>query len=111
MGLTGLEKERPEILKQKPSAGENLRVESVGNHCKGTKFLNGNALIDNELHQIFDEIARPIEGVFYGRFDMKIESVELLKKGIGTISPTLKSVILTLVILLNSSFPASQSPF
>jgi hypothetical protein len=61
--------------------GEHRVLEPIGNHCRGTKFLDNNSLINSQLHQIFDKIAKPIEGFHYGRFDMKVKSIDDLYQG------------------------------
>ncbi|MCB0474419.1 MAG: D-alanine--D-alanine ligase [Flavobacteriaceae bacterium] len=64
-----------------PEYGEKVKLSSIGNHSKGTRFINGNHLIDSELEQTFDRLAKSIEGFYYGRFDLKYRSWEELKKG------------------------------
>lgn len=64
-----------------PRRGENVLLEPLGNHCKGTKFINGNHLITEELGSVFDTIMKDVEGFYYGRFDLKVSSVEDLYKG------------------------------
>ncbi|MCU0467896.1 MAG: hypothetical protein MUF58_04775 [Arcicella sp.] len=66
-----------EIIK----AGEKRILEPIGNHCRGTKFLDNNFLINKQLHDVFNKIALPIEGFHYGRFDMKVKTIEDLYEG------------------------------
>ena len=61
--------------------GEEKLLQPIGNHCKGTKFLSGQHLINKQLVTVFDEIASTIEGFNFGRFDLKVSSVEDLMKG------------------------------
>ena len=56
-------------------------LEPIGNHCRGTTFLNGNNLINRELEHVFDQIAGSIEGFYYGRFDVKVSSLDDLYAG------------------------------
>lgn len=63
--------------------GETMLLEPIGNHCRGTKFLNENNRITQELIAVFDRITAPIEGFYYGRFDLKAQSWEQLYKGEG----------------------------
>jgi len=79
--LERFEKTAPDLLSQIPPKGEIVELEPIGNHCRGTKFLNGNHLIDEELHAVFNRIAAQMEGIYYGRFDMKCASVEAVRKG------------------------------
>jgi hypothetical protein len=79
--LQRFEKEQPALLKLVPEKGQVLELEPIGNHCRGTKFLNGNHLIDDEIHNVFNRIASQMEGIHYGRFDLRCQSVEALRKG------------------------------
>ena len=62
-------------------AGEILTLVSIGNHCRGTKFLNANRLITPELTRIFDRISAPVAGFYYGRYDLRCRSVADLYAG------------------------------
>ncbi len=75
--------QHPELLSKIPAPGETLELEPIGNHCRGTRFLNGNHHIDTALTAVFDAVARQMEGIHYGRFDLKCRSVEDLRKGDG----------------------------
>lgn len=79
--LERFEKSFSELLNEVPEVGEFVELEPIGNHCRGTKFLNGNHLIDEKLTEVFNQIASKMEGVHYGRFDMKCESEEAVKNG------------------------------
>ena len=61
--------------------GEKLALEPIGNHCRGTTFYNANQLINDNLTDIFDKIAKQIDGYFYGRFDLKVPSLPDLYAG------------------------------
>jgi hypothetical protein len=71
----------PELLRTVLGQGEVRLLEPIGNHCRGTKFLNGNHLITPELNHIFDKISEKIEGFYYGRFDLRVKSTEDLYAG------------------------------
>lgn len=64
-----------------PHEGEKVKLEVIGNHCLGTKFINGNHLINEKLHNVFNKIANSIEGFYYGRFDLKVKSLADLYNG------------------------------
>lgn len=55
----------------------------IGNHSLGTKFLNGNHLINKQLTDVFDNISHSIEGFHYGRFDIRCKSLKELYEGKG----------------------------
>ncbi len=56
-------------------------LEPIGNHCRGTKFIDNNFLINEELNRVFDKICLPIKGFYYGRFDLKVKDIESLYQG------------------------------
>ena len=58
-------------------------LEPIGNHCRGTKFLDANHLITEKNIAAFDEIMKPLENYYYGRFDIKVSSLEDFKEGKG----------------------------
>ena len=68
-------------IKQVPKKGEKIELEPIGNHNRGTTFLNGEHLITDKLIKVFDELSKQIEGFHYGRFDLRGESMEEIYKG------------------------------
>lgn len=62
-------------------AGEKIELISIGNHCLGTKFLNANHLITEKLSASFDRISQEVEGFFFGRFDLRVATLEDLENG------------------------------
>lgn len=79
--LERFRKNYPELLAKVPANGELVELEPIGNHSRGTTFLNGNQYIDQTLTTVFDELSKNMHGIHYGRFDMKCESMERLKQG------------------------------
>ncbi len=79
--LEAMRKRLGEGIKKVYPKGEKVLLEPIGNHCRGTKFINANALINDTLHEVFNKIALPIEGFHYGRFDMRVRSLEDLYEG------------------------------
>src|SRR5690606_16022218 len=53
--------------------GEVVELVSIGNHCLGTKFLDGSHLITDELCSSFDRISRQIPDFYFGRYDLRSE--------------------------------------
>ena len=68
-------------LNQVIKKGEKIELEPIGNHNRGTTFLNGNHLINEKLRKVFDELANNIEGFYYGRYDIRAENFEAIQKG------------------------------
>lgn len=81
MQLKRLMQQHSGLMSSIPESGKTLLVEPVGNHCRGTLFLNGNHLINSKLVQVFDKITENMDAFFYGRFDLKVNSLEDLYLG------------------------------
>ncbi|WGH75850.1 D-alanine--D-alanine ligase [Tenacibaculum tangerinum] len=71
-----------EKLTHIPSKNEVVKLTSVGNHSKGTQFINGNHLISEKLTNTFDKLSNSIPGWYYGRVDLKYNSFEELENDI-----------------------------
>lgn len=69
-----------EIAGDIPKNGEEVLVEAIGNHCRGTTFLNYNHWIDEELHLAFDHISSQIRDFYFGRFDLRCASIDSLRQ-------------------------------
>ncbi|WP_372745466.1 D-alanine--D-alanine ligase [Lutibacter sp.] len=61
--------------------GEKIILNVIGNHSKGTQFINGNHLINNDLVNFLNSLNTQIDGWFYGRIDVKYHSFDELLKG------------------------------
>ncbi|MBX7242163.1 MAG: D-alanine--D-alanine ligase [Bacteroidia bacterium] len=61
--------------------GEIKELVSIGNHARGTTFLNGNYLISETLTNTIDQIAQGIPGFYIGRFDLKAANIEAVCRG------------------------------
>jgi len=61
--------------------GYTLELDAIGNHCRGTTFLNGNHLINEDLESIFDRISLAMKVHFFGRFDLRVASLQDLYNG------------------------------
>ena len=62
-------------------AGEEKVLEEIGNHNRGTTFLDAHELICEELVQRFDEGASTLHEWYFGRFDVRTASYEEMLKG------------------------------
>ncbi|MEM9897697.1 MAG: hypothetical protein AAF789_15165, partial [Bacteroidota bacterium] len=59
---------------------QELLIEPIGNHCRGTVFFDDNEKITDSLTTAFDQIARQIPDFYFGRFDLKCKSYDSLSK-------------------------------
>ena len=71
------------LLNTIPGLGEKVNLGIVGNHAKGTRFINSNAAVTDALVATFDKISQSIDGFYYGRFDLKCTSFDALSTGKG----------------------------
>lgn len=60
---------------------KEITLSIIGNHSKGTQFLNGNYLINNDLEKFMDKICLSMKGWYYGRLDIKYKNLENLLQG------------------------------
>ncbi|MDI1233498.1 MAG: hypothetical protein PSX81_04400 [bacterium] len=70
-----------DAINRVPADSENVLLEPIGNHCRGTRFINFNHLITDDLNTTFNKISLPIKGFYYGRFDLKVKSLADFQKG------------------------------
>lgn len=64
-----------------PKIDERIKLSSIGNHSKGTKFINGNHLINTQLENSLNTLNHEVNGWFYGRLDVKYDTLEDLYNG------------------------------
>lgn len=62
------------------AVGEVKLLEPIGNHSRGTKFIDGSHLIDEKIIKLVQFILQGKEGINYGRFDIKYNSIASLKE-------------------------------
>ena len=66
-----------------PAMGEKVVLVPIGNHSRGAKFIDACHLIDDELTKAIDDLSKQIPGFYFGRYDLRCESLDSLKKGTG----------------------------
>lgn len=64
-----------------PPKGVQVNLGFMGNHCRGSMFLDGAALITPELTAAINAIATNAPGFHFGRFDIRYSNVEAFKAG------------------------------
>lgn len=62
-------------------AGERVELVSIGNHALGTRFINANHLINPGLSRTFDKISSSIPGFYFGRYDLRCNTLSDLYNG------------------------------
>ncbi len=61
--------------------GQVLELVAIGNHSRGTKFLNACSLISPHVTRLFDGISRDVDGFYFGRYDIRCRSISDLSTG------------------------------
>ena len=76
---------RHDLLARVPTVDEEVVVEPIGNHCRGTLFFDACALSTPSLERAMDELLANAEGLYYGRVDIRAESEEAFRAGRFTV--------------------------
>ncbi|HUP22447.1 MAG TPA: alpha/beta fold hydrolase [Thermoanaerobaculia bacterium] len=74
-------RERPDAARFVPAAGENVPLVDVGTHARGCIFLDGSEHLTTELEAAMDRLADAYPGFDFGRLDVKVDSLEALRRG------------------------------
>lgn len=76
-----LKQELKEKMNQVLAPGEQLNLVPYGNHCRGSKFIDASHYITPQLIETFNQICSEIDGFYFGRMDIMLESYAQLEKG------------------------------
>ena len=68
-------------LDRVPAEGEEVVLEERGNHCFGCEFRDGAHLETPALAAAIDEVSRSLDGFFFGRYDIRGDSMEDIQAG------------------------------
>lgn len=66
-----------------PQAGELIRLSFIGSLRVGGLYRDATSMITPELNERFDKIAQSMPEFYFGRFDIRFESIEKLSAGEG----------------------------
>jgi pimeloyl-ACP methyl ester carboxylesterase/membrane protein DedA with SNARE-associated domain len=70
------ERKNAERVAEVLAAGERVQLVEIGTHCRGAIFLDGGRTITPALEKAIDGIAKSFNGFFFGRFDIRVATVE-----------------------------------
>ncbi len=76
-----LEKTEPRMLDRVISHGKLFTVSPYGNHARGALFLDHSSSVNPVLVRVINEIGTLMPSFYYGRFDIRYQSRELLEQG------------------------------
>lgn len=70
-------------LDEVPAQGARVRLVFVGNHCKGSLFQDGTALVTPALSAWLERLARALPEFHFGRVDVRFASLAALRRAEG----------------------------
>ena len=73
--------ENADRLESIPPSGTRVPIIDIGTHSRGAIFLDGEAMMTDQLEQSIDQICRGIDGFYFGRFDIRFSSLDDFRAG------------------------------
>jgi hypothetical protein len=70
-----------DIMRSIPLNGEYITPVDIGNHARGSLFLNRSDRITDNLTAMMDQLCKPVPGFYFGRLDIRFRSWDLLERG------------------------------
>ena len=64
-----------------PRAGERVPLAELGTHCRGAVFLDGTELATSRLAAAIDRVSKDFKGFFFGRYDIRVPTIEDFREG------------------------------
>tara|TARA_R110002096_G_scaffold4501_25_gene21221 strand:+ start:22463 stop:24235 length:1773 start_codon:yes stop_codon:yes gene_type:complete len=64
-----------------PDDGEHVTLTEVGTHCRGALFTDARDLLTEPLLDAIDDLTRQFDGFYFGRYDLRVPSIEALQEG------------------------------
>jgi hypothetical protein len=61
--------------------GQHFYLSYAGNHNRGARFINLYHLVDEKLLKVFDDLSHYTNKFYYGRYDIKCNSLDDLREG------------------------------
>ncbi|HEY0676811.1 MAG TPA: hypothetical protein VGD17_00945 [Chitinophagaceae bacterium] len=70
-----------EGLKEVIPAGVERVLVPYGNHARGALFIDYSGMTDEKLERAIDEVCKKVPGFYFGRLDIRYNTIEKLKEG------------------------------
>jgi hypothetical protein len=70
-----------EKLQDVPAQDELVTLVEIGSHCRGSVFTEASEHITHELQKRMDRLSKAIPGYCFGRYDLRVPSIEDLRRG------------------------------
>ncbi|CAG5069695.1 hypothetical protein DYBT9623_02432 [Dyadobacter sp. CECT 9623] len=79
--MNALQKMYGTKLMEIPAAGERLNLVPYGNHARGSRFVNATCWANEKLTAVLNRICLQVPHFYYGRLDLKYNTIEELENG------------------------------
>ena len=74
-------KKKKDQLNNTIPKGKKVIIDHVGNYSRGSKFYSRNEFIDDKLVEVCRQFFTHLDGINFGRIDLKANSIEEVKAG------------------------------
>ncbi len=92
-----------------PALGEEIKLAEIGTHCRGAIFTDARRYLTDALRQSVDDLTQPFSGFHYGRYDLRVPSIEDLKAGLNLQVLELNGMTAEPVHIYDPSYPIIQA--
>ena len=66
-----------------PAEDESVQLVELGTHCRGAVFHDGRWIKTTELERAIDELSLGFDGFYFGRYDVRVPSLDEFRAGRG----------------------------
>jgi membrane protein DedA with SNARE-associated domain len=74
-------KKHAEEYQRVPALGHEVKLAEIGTHCRGAIFTDARHHITESLRSAIDKLTTPFQDFHYGRYDLRVPSLEDLRAG------------------------------
>ena len=103
--LPRLIRQQPKLMELVLQNGETRLLEPIGNHNRGTTFLDARHLITPKMLAAFDHIHSQLSGIWLCRFDLKATSLDDLETGQNLLIMEINGVCAELAHIYQPGYP------
>jgi RimK-like ATP-grasp domain len=64
-----------------PAPGQIVSLGDCGSHCRGARFYDGGSLVTDALEDAIEAVAARFDGFYFGRFDLRVPSLDAFRRG------------------------------
>ena len=73
--------EHQQYLNKVPLKDEVVKLVTLGSHCRGSLFLDGEDYYSEALRSSIDTVSQQLPGFYFGRYDIRAESIDAFQQG------------------------------